>query len=112
MRNWRIALCLLLLCVGAIAILYSANMTAYSVWLSAHPQFDDELWAARAIAWLVATLGIIVVEMAGFWLFIKRQHRWRSSSVGNHCPDCGYDLRESVSRCPECGHEANVNGSE
>jgi hypothetical protein len=36
----------------------------------------------------------------GAWRAHRREQRY---PAGEHCPACGYDVRESADRCPECG---------
>ena len=46
---------------------------------------------------------IVLLPMASASWRWRRQRRRLAALRRNHCPGCGYDLRESSDRCSECG---------
>jgi rRNA maturation protein Nop10 len=60
------------------------------------PRYWDE-WVLRFAAPLLP----ITLPIVFFWMY--RSHRRIYRLANNLCPECGYDLRESLERCPECG---------
>jgi hypothetical protein len=51
---------------------------------------------ANAFAWIVGRARASAVALRAW-------RRQRIHPAGEHCPACGYDVRESADRCPECG---------
>jgi hypothetical protein len=66
-----------------------------------------------AIYLVPAGLAVLVIAGNGlFWAYqrtavavagVQAKRRERRYSTAEHCPACGYDVRESADRCPECG---------
>lgn len=80
MSVWKLTIAIVLLVIGLVAILYCANMTAFSVWLSGHPDSDNQLWARRANIWALVTLAVLLSEVAGTWRLIVVCPRGRASA--------------------------------
>jgi len=90
-----------LLVLGAAMIAYCTYMVLYSMWLSAHPHFDDQVWFTRGMLWLMAAVGFGVVELLGVrWLLKSGRHRVPQPSA--ECPGCGHNHCEPTSQSPEC----------
>jgi hypothetical protein len=65
-----------------------------------HDLLDVRLFAIPH-ALLVAVLLVPIAAVSWRW---RRRRRYLAALGRNHCPGCGYDLRESRGRCPECGY--------
>jgi hypothetical protein len=61
---------------------------------------------------LAATAALVIVGNGLAWagkyvrtavIAAQALRRERLYSTAEHCPACGYDVRESADRCPECG---------
>ncbi len=76
--------------LGVAMIAYCAHIALYSMWLSAHPHFDDRVWFARAMLWLMAAVGFVAVELLGArWLLKGRRYRVPNASA--HSPGRSHD---------------------
>ncbi|MCL4197000.1 MAG: hypothetical protein KJZ69_05865 [Phycisphaerales bacterium] len=89
----KFAISALLLLLGAAMLAYCAYMVLYSMWLSAHPHFDDQVWFTRAMLWLIAAVGIGVVELLGVRWLLKAGRR-RVPQPSAESPGCNHDQCE------------------
>ena len=72
-RPVRVMLWIAAFTVAAIATLLCINTAAYAAWLSAHPQYDDELWARRSLIWLGVVVVLVYIQIHAAVVLWKRR---------------------------------------
>lgn len=70
-RRWRRALAALALFGGFLVLCWSGYRAAYSLWLNAHPMYDDAYWAAQFTLFFGVFASALVVELAAVWWLIR-----------------------------------------
>ena len=78
-RNLRRALAWLALLGGFLVLFRSGYRAAYSVWLNAHPLYDDAYWAERFNRYFTIFAAALVVELAAVWWLIRLRRGRRVS---------------------------------
>lgn len=64
---------------GFLVLFWSGHRAAYSVWLNAHPLYDDAYWAEQFNRYFTIFAAALVVELAAVWWLIRLRRGRRVS---------------------------------